>query len=144
MFDMRPLLIAIRTALRAGVAGVRDHDVYITGHENHIPRGTRFPCVGIKDGAIRRSEKVGGVVEAKVRVKVVVFAKLGSIDDGTSELQELAAAVHQVLDDNELGQPDVLNAFSPSEDEGDWFGGRDDIVLRKVITYEYETEGPRP
>lgn len=147
MFDTRPLLAAVRDALRQGLSGVRPADVYLTGHEGHIPEGVRLPCVGVKDGAVRRSELAGNVVAATVRVRLAVYAPLGRIGSENTEVLALASAVHQVLDDNTLGLLGVLNAFSPEEGEADWFGGPDGdalgVLLRKVITYEYDTEESR-
>lgn len=145
MFDMRPLMDAVQAALQGGLPGIRSSDIYKTAHEGHVPNGVRMPCVGVKDGAIKRREKGGDVIAATPLVKVVVYAPLGKIGQESDEVLGLAKAVHDVLDDNDLGLSGVLNAFSPAEEEVGWFSDFDGgVLLRKVITYEYETEEVRP
>jgi hypothetical protein len=52
--------------------------------------------------------------------------------------------VHGVLDLNLLGIDGMEHAYSPEESGSDLFGDERDMIVRKVLTYEYTKTAERP
>lgn len=145
---MKELLIAIKAALKS-IDGVT---VFVTPHENFLPRKTRMPAIGIKDGAIQRREGVSLTMETTMEVKLIAWVGLAK-DEGTilgdssanqMGIIDLSDAIHARLDDNLLGLDGVISAFSPSEAGADMVGDNRETLENKVITYNYEKQGDRP
>ena len=149
---MKALLTAIQTQLQTDLTYIRDSDIYVTPHINFIPPGVSLPCVGIKDGSVVRSELSGGMWEAKLKVRLVVYVQLAKPeatiigDTATSKkgVLEIVDDIHASLDENLLGITGIIAAFSPSESESEMFGDENENLQRKITDYEYEKEETRP
>lgn len=148
---MQSLLTAIKAQLQTDLTAVRDGDVFITPHADYVPRGVRPPCVGLKDGAVRRIELAGGMLEVRRQVQVVVFASLakpeasvmGDAASGALGVLELVAAVHASLDENLLDIGGMVSAFAPAESPSEAMDGEYGPLQRKIVTYEYIGEEAR-
>lgn len=143
---MKTLLLAIQTALRAGLTDIREADIFITPHVNYLPPGVKAPAIGIKDGVVRVFEHPGESQETRIQVSLAVWVEffageesiLGRTDrDG---VLDICADVHGVLAGNTLGVPGVIWARPLSETESEMFGDGSRGLTRKIITYEYEKE----
>jgi len=149
---MRELLAAVKTQLQTGLDYVRDRDVNVVPSEGFIPAGVRFPCVGLKDGGLTRTELAGGMWEVVLTVKLVVYVQLlkeeasimGDSAAGRKGVLEIAEDIHAALDENLLGINGMIEAFSPNEGESELFGDDSELLQRKVITYQYVKQEDRP
>lgn len=148
---MKALLQAVQTQLRADLTYIRDGDIFITPHENYIPRNVRPPCVGVKDGRIARMELPSGMWAVKAQVVLAVYVMLakdeasviGDAASGRKGILEIADDIHASLDENLLSISGVISAFSPAESPSTLFG-TGPYLQQKLITYEYEMEEARP
>ncbi len=148
---MKELVLAIQTTLRSGISYVRDNDIYIAKHENIIPASVRPPCIGIKDGPIKRIELAGGEMEYHMWVKIVLYVQLMQDDasimgdiSGNKGVLDVADDVHALLDESLLGITGMISAWSPSETESEWFGDDQVTMQRTILKYDYEKEEKRP
>jgi hypothetical protein len=150
---MKAILAAAKLALQTGLSAyVRAQDVYVTPSLELIPNGVKTPAIALKDGAIARSEKCGGMWDADFTVQVAVFAQVlkpeASVMSDAATAQkgvlDLAAAVHAILDETTLGIAGMLDAFSPSESASETVGTEAEMFQRKIITYRYLKEETRP
>ena len=146
---MKDLLTAIQTQLKTDLTYIRDSDIYITPHENYIPGQVRFPCVGIKDGAVARTELTRGeVVESDRAVLIIAYVKLAKPeaavmgDDATGKkgVLDIINDIHDSLHDNKLGLTGMSHVFCPSEDPSDLFGEENEYIQKKAVRYEYTQE----
>jgi hypothetical protein len=149
---MKELLEKIQGQMRSDLSYIRPKNIYITPHVNFIPANVRPPCIGIKDGAITRTELPGEMWEVTMHVTLAVYVQLrkdeASImgDQATANkgVLEIAEDIHESLDENLVGISGMQSAFSPSETESEMFGDETDALQRKLITYEYVKEEERP
>ncbi len=148
---MKDLLLAIKTALQDGISYVQDNDIYIAKHENIIPPATKFPCIGIKDGAINRVELIDGMMEYKLQVKIIIYVRIMQSEAsivgnaaGEKGVLDIADDIHTILDENRLGPSNIIFGWSAGETESEWFGDETSSLQRKITTYEYEKEETRP
>lgn len=149
---MKELLAAIKAALLTGITYVRPQDLYITPSLDLVPNGVRPPAIAIKDGPIARTEKLGGLWEVSLAVRIAVFAQvlkpeaslMGDTSTSTKGMLDMADDVHTVLDENFLSIVGMLDAFSPSEGESELVGDESEMFQRKIITYQYLKEEDRP
>lgn len=149
---MRALLNTIKQTLQSGLSDIRDVDIYITPDINYIPGSVRVPCIGIKDGSIRRTEIPCGMFEKTLHADIVIYVQIlkdeagivGIEATGQKGILEIADDVHEILDENLLSIDGMIAAYSPFEEPLEMFGDKRNAVLRKVITYEYVKEEVRP
>lgn len=137
---MNELLSAAAAALRA-IPGPRDRDVFITPHENYIPSGARQPCIGVKDGRIRRKELGGGMIEEVLQISCVAIVKADGEDglSGEKGVLQLVKSIEVTLDQNLLGLAGMESAWSPSESAAQLFvTNNKQWLVKKAITFEYE------
>ncbi|WP_319543159.1 hypothetical protein [uncultured Pseudodesulfovibrio sp.] len=145
---MKELLNAIRTALE----GIERVTVFVTPDENFLPHEVRLPAIGIKDGSDRRSEGVSMTMSSTIEVKIIPWVKLakdeasilGDPASGEMGIIDLSSAIHVVLDDNLFSISGLESAFSSSETGSKLLGDERELLVNKVITYNYEKEGDRP
>jgi hypothetical protein len=148
---VKDLLTAIRDALRAGLS-IKPQDVFLTPDEDYLPKACGLPAVGVKDGGTRRSELAAGMIEEVITVRLAVWVRVvdlsealcGNADAGRPGILDLAASVHEILDENTLGLPGVLSAFSPWEDASRFGAAASADLQNMVITYEYLKQEARP
>jgi len=145
---MKALLTAIKAQLQTTLTYIRDRDIYITPHENFVPNAVRPPCVGIKDGAITRDPLMGGCVESKLSVSIIVFVQLqkdeASImgDTATSKkgVLDIADDIETALNNNLLSITGLQHAYCDASAASELFGDERESLQRKIITCNYEKE----
>lgn len=150
---MKELIEKAKAALQDKLEYVRERDIIETPSINFVPPGVKPPCVCIKDGPIKTEELAGGMMRWTMQIKLVVYvlilkkgaSLMGDAGTGKKGVLEMAADVHAILDENLLGISGMTKAATvKNEPESEYFGDEKDGVQRKVLTYEYEKEGPRP
>lgn len=143
---MKDVLTAIKAPLQALPFIKRDRDVYVTPATTYIPTGIERPCLGIKDGPVKRIEKSAGVIEYRVQVEIVAFVEMtGSEDEAllkdNSGLMDIITAVDGALYEESLGIVGFQDAKAISESGSKLFitqGKRG--LIQKSITFEYLLE----
>lgn len=150
---MKTLLTAIKARLQTDLTYIRDGDIFITPNLNIVPAGSRPPCIGLKDGPIRRVELAGSMMGYIMSVKIAIFVQLlkpeaaiiGDAATSKKGVLEITDDVHESLDENLLSISGMQSAVAaPNEPESDYFGDEKDGISRKILTYEYEKEEMRP
>jgi len=150
---VKELLTAIKTQLQTDLTYVRAADVFITEDENLIPDAVKFPAVGIKDGPVVRTEEAGGMMEYALTVKIIPYVQLskpeaaimGDTSTGKEGILDIEADIHESLDENLLSITGMISAVAlPNQPESELFGDETEVVVRKVISYQYEKETQRP
>ena len=150
---MKELLTAIKTQLQTDLTYVRDKDIFVTEDENLIPDAVKFPAVGIKDGPVERRELAGSMMEYVMGVKVIVYVQLtkpeaavmGDTATGKKGVLDMEGDVHASLDENLLSITGMQSATAaPLSPESELFGDEEEVIQRKVITYQYVKEEARP
>lgn len=145
---MKELLTAIQTQLRTSLTYVRDSDVFITPHENYIPSGVKFPCVGIKDGDVDGTDLMGGCEENKLSVTIIPYVQLakseaavmGDAATGKNGIIEISDDIKTALDGNFLGIAGMQDASCKKSKASEMFGDERDTLQRKIITATYEKQ----
>ena len=146
---MKDLLTAIQTQLRTDLTYIRDDDIYITPHENYIPAQVRFPCVGIKDGAVARTELTRGeAVESDRAVSIIAYVNLakpeaavmGDTATGKKGVLDIINDIHDSLHANKLSLTGMSHAFCPGETGSELFGDENEYIQKKAVRYEYTQE----
>lgn len=153
--NMKELLNAIKARLQDQITYIRSGDIYITPHENFIPSHVRFPCIGIKDGDISRSQGIGGSIEYTMDVSIIVYVQLtknaeasvmGDIYTDTRGVLDISLDIHEAMYDVLLGvtgyeelcgMPGMESALSPYEAGSEMFGDEKDMLQRKILKYQY-------
>lgn len=150
---MKELLSAIKSQLQTDLTYVRDGDIFVTEDENLIPDAVKFPAVGLKDGPVIRTEEMGGMMEYRMTVKILVLVQLtkpeaaimGDTSTGKKGILDLEADIHEALDENLLSITGMQAAAAvPNQPESKVFGDETEVIQRKVISYEYVKETERP
>ena len=141
---MKNLLTAIKTQLQTKLTYVRNGDIFVTPAENYLPAHVKFPCVGIKDGAIEREiVEFSGVTEERLRVLLAAFVQIVKEEDSligvgaTKGLLDMVDDIRTALDDNLLAQASMLSNFCIEERASEMFGDEKELIQQKVIVYEY-------
>lgn len=135
---MKNLLLAIQTQLRT-ITGIKDRDVFLSVDKDLIPEKLSFPCIGIKDGRVARTDLAGGVIELGLPVEIYIYERLIQGDDGILSLFDTAAAVHTKLSDNLLGAY-IKDVSAGDETPVQLLYRPKGLILRKTIFYQYERE----
>lgn len=60
----------------SAAAGIREKDFFISPHEDFVPAGAQFSCIGIKDGAVEYGDQASGGIEAEIGLDVVVHTQI--------------------------------------------------------------------
>ena len=150
---MKELLAAIKLQLQTDLTYVRAGDVFVTEDENLIPSAVKFPAVGIKDGPVVRTEEIGGMMEYALTVKIIPYVQLskpeaaimGDTSTGKEGILDIEADIHESLDENLLAITGMISAVAlPNQPESELFGDETEVVVRKVISYQYGKETARP
>jgi len=135
---MKDLILAIQTSLRE-IPGPRDSDIYLSPDKDIIPESAKFPCIGIKDGRVERSDLMGGVTELTLPVEIYVYDKLVKNDKAILSIFDLTRQVHGKLKKSSLGE--YVKSVSPKQETPiQLMYRKSGLVLRKTISYEYERE----
>jgi hypothetical protein len=145
---MKALLTAIKSQLQTSLTYIRDRDIYITPHANYIPYAVRPPCVGIKDGTVKRVWEVRDAYTMLMSVSINVFVQLAKDeaavmgDTSTSKkgVLDIIADIRTALDDNVLSISGMQVARSPQDVASELFGDERNTLQRKTITYEYQKQ----
>ncbi len=142
---MKKLLAKAQAVIREKLSYMRGVDVFITPHENFIPRGTKFPAMGIKDGDIKSDTLAGGEQSDKMlAVKYIPYVKMYSgeksiMGDGSSKgILDVTQDLHDALDDNFLDIPGMQDVSSGDEKPSESFGTPGDGLQRKIIIFKYD------
>ena len=135
---MKALLLAIQTRLRR-ITGVRDSDVFLTPDPDIIPGKKSFPCIGLKDGRVGRTDLAGGFRELSLPVEIYVYEKLIKDDAAILSVFDVAKDIHDELKDH------LFDGYVKEVSDGDegpiqLLYRKDELILRKKIDYEYARE----
>ena len=110
-----------------------------------------FPAVGLKDGQIRRRELAGGMMAETLDASIIIVQ--GSVrtieaavigDASTKGVLEIAAVIHEALDENLLGLAGMISAVCLAESASQTYLSETDSIQVKILTYTYEREAERP
>ena len=141
---MKNLLTAIKTQLQTKLTYVRNGDIFVTPAENYLPAHVKFPCVGIKDGAIEREiVEFSGVTEERLRVLLAVFVRVLKEEDSIigsaadKGILDMTDDIRTALDDNLLAQANMISNFCAEERASEMFSDDKELIQQKVIVYEY-------
>lgn len=135
---MKDLILAIQTKLRE-ISGPRRSDVFLSPDKDIIPESAKFPCIGIKDGSVDRSELMGEVTELTLPVEIYVYDRLVKNDEAILAVFDVTRAVHGKLKDSTL--EGYVKSVSPKfETPIELTYRKPGLILRKIISYEYERE----
>ncbi len=135
---MKGLLLAIQTKLRE-ISGPRRSDVFLSPDKDIIPDTALFPCIGIKDGQVDRSELMGDVTELTLPVEIYVYEKLIKNDTAILSVFDLTALIHGKLKPSSLEE--YVKEVSPGKESPiQLMYRKNGLILRKTISYEYERE----
>jgi len=134
---MKNLLLAIQTRLQE-IDGLRDADVFLSPDRDLVPAGQKFPCIGIKDGAVDVAHLPGEVEELTLPVEIYVYEQLIKVDTSIVSLHDLAASVQSQL-------ADEIDGYVKDVDHGNESaimllyrqGG---MLMRKTVFYQYIKE----
>ena len=135
---MEGLITAIQTTLKE-IDGIREPDVFLSLDPDVIPKSAGFPCIGLKDGKVQRSELPGGVTELTMNVDVIVYEKVAREEASIRKVLSLAGQVHDVLDDYLLDEY-VKDVVPGNEDPIRLMYREKALLLRKIIPYQYFRE----
>ncbi|MDA3835210.1 MAG: hypothetical protein PF495_17635 [Spirochaetales bacterium] len=152
---MKELLTALKTHLRAdaNLGYIEDANIFITPDMDMIPITAGFPCLAIKDGAIRRIIHTNIKWEVHLTVLIIILQLLkpsdislmGKADPKIYGVLEIADAIHVSLNEQLLGISGMEMAFSgENETETETIGYEDLVLQRKIISYEYQKTQTRP
>ena len=122
-------------------------DVFIATDEQVIPMGSRFPCVGIKDGSVATKGKTCGVIETTLQVRIVCWTPSGKggaqvTGDATQPgVLALAARVVDILENNLLDIEGMISAENTSSTPSKMYiNDQKKSVQQKVLLLEYIRE----
>ena len=73
---MKSLIIATRTSLRAGIAYVKDRDVFVTEDLRLVRNMGTYPAIGIKDGGITFGAEAGTQDDESLQLSFSLQVKL--------------------------------------------------------------------
>lgn len=135
---MEDLMTAVQDRLRE-IDGVRYKDVFFSLDPDIIPVSASFPCIGIKDGNVRRHDLTGGVTELEMQVDILVYDRVVRDENAVRKVLGLTRRVHDALDDNLLG--DYVKEVDPGDEGPIRLMYREkSLVLCKTIPYQYARE----
>ncbi|OQY41845.1 MAG: hypothetical protein B6240_14690 [Desulfobacteraceae bacterium 4572_87] len=145
---MKTLLTAIKAQLQASLTYIRDSDIYITPHVNFIPNAARPPCVGIKDGAIKREAIMGDCVVSTMSVSIIVLVQLqkdaasimGDTTTSKKGVLDICDDIENALNHNLLGITGLQHAYCEASAASEMFGDDRESLQRKIITCNYEKQ----
>lgn len=144
---MIELLKEIQKALRAGLTGLRDQDIYITPHIGFIPDSARRPCIGIKDGKVIHKYGMSHSKDYQLPVRLAIFVDLAKKEDSligdasgrNKGVLEISKDCIDILENNMLGIEGLDGVRVVDDPESEMFGmkhGPD--VQRKQLGLLYE------
>lgn len=149
---MKDLLTALKAEIQQNISYVRNDDIFISLDESWLPHDVKFPCIGLKDGGVKRTEKPGLWWEEEKEVRITIWVNIrkpelslvgGAHDKGLLDI--IYDDIHVLLDDNFLGLDDVIHAHCPSEAGSQLFAGPEkSFIQQKTVIYKYIVEGDRP
>ena len=135
---MLNLLLAIQTELKT-IPGIRPHDVFLSPGKNFVWPGAGWPCIGIKDGGVDRSELSGGVTELGLPVEIYIYDMMGDTDRAIKSVFAIRKKAHDLLKENDLNGY-VKDVEPGKESPVELLFRKDGMVLRKTLFYTYERE----
>ena len=143
---MRELLAEIQSVLREGLPYIRAGDIFISIDTEFFPNEVKFPCIGIKDGIIERSEAASNMLEKTFSINISLFSHLPKkvatalIGDATNKgILDIEEDVHALLDDHVFDRFDIVFC-ERSEPTQVLFVSESDIKMQKTLTYKFEGE----
>jgi hypothetical protein len=149
---VKQLLKAVKKQLQIDLGYIRPGDVFIAPHEDFIPADAKFPCIGIKDGGITRTENMDSCMEYAMDVILIPWAAIvkpeasiiGNESTGVKGILDISDDIHASLDENLLDIDGMIEAFSPSETGSEMLNMENRVLQKKQITYRYVKQGDRP
>jgi hypothetical protein len=137
---MKGLLPLIQTALADVFTGIRTSDIFLIPDPDIIPNGTRFPCIGIKDGKVDISELMGDVLEKTLPAEIYYYDRLTPGDTCILDFLEKGDDINVKLKENYLSG--YVKSTSPrSETPIKIMYTKKGLILRRGLFYQYEREG---
>lgn len=137
---MKTLLQKIKTEIQA-IEGVRDIDVYLSVDSGIVPERVKFPCIGIKDGAVERSELMSECVEETFEVDIHIYQRLLKGEDEVETILDIAEKIHDALTENYLdGYIKGVTGEKETPIQVMYKSGMDALILRKTLSYQYQKE----
>lgn len=141
---MKKLLLNIRSHLRDTVSDTRDRDIYIASHIDYLPPQVKFPCIGLKDGAVDPSYGAG-CLEREMIVYVVLYTSLKKFE--CNLVGDDSANKIGVLDLSDKVR-DLLTVFVPDDCQGVectkespselFTDGESSFIQQKILTFKYD------
>jgi hypothetical protein len=153
--SMKSLITAIQTSLKnaAGLSYVADADIFITPDENIIPMATVFPAIGLKDGSITREMRAQATAltylwDVKYRVHVIIYVDMaageapviGQASPSIKGVLDISIDIDADLHENYQSISGIQDAYCVDEAESETIGGKDMILQKKLMTYEYQAQ----
>lgn len=136
---MKALLAGIKTRLKDQVSAVRSRDIFLMPEADFVPEYVKMPCIGIKDGAVTRTDLAYGLTELSLPVAVSVYVRLLKDEAAIWELLEIAAAVTEALD-GELLEDYVKDVSCGDETPVRVLLRDDGLVIAKTLQFTYLKE----
>jgi len=148
---MLNLLLLIKNELSDTLeAFIPKKNIYITSHIDIVPYDVRFPCIGIKDANIKRTDLNSGWQFVQKNIQIVAYVEAKKNDEAiignqnTMGILELSKAIQIVLDENNLKDNSIQYAFCTDESGSEAYSDTKKIVQRKVLNFVYHMQEKRP
>ena len=112
---MKSLIIATRTSLRAGIAYVKDRDVFVTEDLRLVRNMGTYPAIGIKDGGITFGAEAGTQDDESLQLSFSLQVKLEKQeaaimgDTSTSSVGVLDMAADLIALPVSIGESEILD-----------------------------------
>ena len=146
---MKEILEALKAEILESMPEIRE--VHVLADPDLLPAGVQFPCVGLKDGPVLRSEGVDDTVALGLDVNIYIYVQIlkeeasimgsGAGSGAQKGLLDLMADIHSALEHNLLDVSGVIHAFCNEEFGSEtMLAGVDVFVQRKGCRYVYEIQ----
>lgn len=150
---MEELLTEIQSKLQIDISDIRKQDIYITPAIFWVPDQIKIPCIGIKDGHIKRKDLAGGMQEVTLNVHIIILISIFKGEAAIIGTNSRKGILRHAKDIEEsllesyaasfLGIDGMINCDLVAEKETEYFGSRgndQNSLGRKIMTYEYIKE----
>jgi len=142
---MKDILTKLKTEIKEGMEEIKG--VHVLADPDVLPPTVQFPCVGLKDGDVSRSEGMNETVDRTEIVLIYIYVQLlrdeaSIMGLGTSKgLLDLFEDLHTELNHNTLSLSGVIHAFCSEEFPSEMFmAGENVFVQRKGCRYVYDIQ----
>ncbi len=148
---MKAILSALKVAIPLAMTSLKG--CYVVADPDFLPVAAQYPCVGLKDGAVIRSEAVGKILITTEEVFIYIYVQLLQNSEASimgvdnvapaadiKGLLDLEEDLHTLLDHNNLSVTGVLHSFGVEDLASEIFlQGENVFIQRKACRYVYET-----